>query len=543
MTVGEFLRNRLVDEGIGHIFGIPGDYVLDLYRECWDDPRIDVINNTDENHSGFAADAYARIAGTGCLLVTYSVGASKVINAVQCAFAERSPMVVISGAPGLSERHEGFLLHHMVNTFDSQQKLFAEITCANIAIDDPATAPRLIDAAFRTMRENLRPIYIEIPRDVVKMEIPDAAIAAPAPAADNPTDKEDLAACISEISAWLAFSQRPVILAGVETARCGLSEKLINFAEAHRIPVALALHSKSLINEDHPLFAGIYGGTASNDATIKLVEESDCLLILGDIRTDMALNFQPAKFKKPQVIEATIDQIRVRSHSYPAIRFQDFCNALFQIPGTPRPQPSVPGGFPLPAWNPESGKAITTAVLLSAINHHLSAKLAVIADVGDVMFGASDLHIHSSYAFLSPAYYTSMGSAIPGAVGVAFARPGVLPVVLVGDGAFQMSCTELSTLVRYKKSAIVVVLNNDGYTTERYLLEGDFNDLPMWNYERIVDVIGGGTGWVIRTESDLAAALDTALKCGGVHVLNVHVDRYDVSPGLRRVTEGLSQRI
>jgi indolepyruvate decarboxylase len=257
----------------------------------------------------------------------------------------------------------------------------------------------------------------------------------------------------------------------------------------------------------------------------------------------MALNFQPAKFKKPQVIEATIDQIRVRSHSYPAIRFQDFCNALFQIPGTPRPQPSVPGGFPLPVWNPESGKAITTAVLLSAINHHLSAKLAVIADVGDVMFGASDLHIHSSYAFLSPAYYTSMGSAIPGAVGVAFARPGVLPVVLVGDGAFQMSCTELSTLVRYKKSAIVVVLNNDGYTTERYLLEGDFNDLPMWNYERIVDVIGGGTGWVVRTETDLAAALDTALKCGGIHVLNVHVDRYDVSPGLRRVTEGLSQRI
>ena len=543
MTVGEFLRNRLVDEGIGHIFGIPGDYVLDLYRECWDDPRIDVINNTDENHSGFAADAYARIAGTGCLLVTYSVGASKVINAVQCAFAERSPMVVISGAPGLSERREGFLLHHMVNTFDSQQKLFAEITCANIAIDDPATAPRLIDAAFRAMRENLRPIYIEIPRDVVKMEIPDAALAAPAPAADNPTDKEDLAACISEISAWLAFSQRPVILAGVETARCGLSEKLIKFAEAHRIPIALALHSKSLINEDHPLFAGIYGGTASNDATIKLVEESDCLLILGDIRTDMALNFQPAKFKKPQVIEATIDQIRVRSHSYPAIRFQDFCDALFQIPGTPRPQPSVPSGFPLPVWNPESGKAITTAGLLSAINHHLSAKLAVIADVGDVMFGASDLHIHSSYAFLSPAYYTSMGSAIPGAVGVAFARPDVLPVVLVGDGAFQMSCTELSTLARYKKSAIVVVLNNDGYTTERYLLEGDFNDLPMWNYERIVDVIGGGTGWVVRTETDLAAALDTALKCGGVHVLNVHVDRYDVSPGLRRVTEGLAQRI
>ena len=154
------------------------------------------------------------------------------------------------------------------------------------------------------------------------------------------------------------------------------------------------------------------------------------------------------------------------------------------------------------------------------------------------MFGASDLHSHSSYAFLSPTYYTSLGSAIPEAVEMAFARLDVLPVVLVGDGAFQMSCTELSTLVRYKTSAIVVVLNNDGYTTERFFFERDFNDLPMWNYDRIVDVIGGGTGWDVRTEGDLATALEDALTS-----FVVHVERFDVSPGLRCLTDDLSQRI
>jgi len=140
MLVSRFLIERLENAGIKHVFGVPGDYVLDFYKELWDNEKIEVVNNTDENHSGFAADAYARMNGIGCVVVTYSVGASKVINAVQCAYAERSPLVVISGAPGIGERNEEFLLHHMVGSFNSQKKLFDNITCASVVLDNPATA-------------------------------------------------------------------------------------------------------------------------------------------------------------------------------------------------------------------------------------------------------------------------------------------------------------------------------------------------------------------------------------------------------------------
>ena len=148
-----------------------GDYVLDFYKELWENEKIEVINNTDENHSGFAADAYARVNGIGCVVVTYSVGASKVINAVQCAYAERSPLIVISGAPGMNERNEDFLLHHMVGSFNSQKKLFENITCASVVLDNPSTAGYEIDKALEALKHYKRPIYIELPRDVAKKSI------------------------------------------------------------------------------------------------------------------------------------------------------------------------------------------------------------------------------------------------------------------------------------------------------------------------------------------------------------------------------------
>ena len=109
-NVSDFLIERLENLGVRHVFGIPGDYILDFYSELWENDNIEVINTTDENHAGFAADAYARMNGVGCVCVTYSVGALKVTNAVACAYAERSPLVVISGSPGMKERENDILI-------------------------------------------------------------------------------------------------------------------------------------------------------------------------------------------------------------------------------------------------------------------------------------------------------------------------------------------------------------------------------------------------------------------------------------------------
>ncbi|MGH8248710.1 MAG: thiamine pyrophosphate-dependent enzyme, partial [Gammaproteobacteria bacterium] len=115
---------------------------------------------------------------------------------------------------------------------------------------------------------------------------------------------------------------------------------------------------------------------------------------------------------------------------------------------------------------------------------------------------------------------------------------------LVGDGAFQMTGTELSTCVRHKLSPIVVILNNRGYSTEREIMDGPFNDIHDWRYEKICDLLGGGVGSRIATHGEFVAALDRALADRkALHVLNVLLDPADRSPGMVRLARRLAKRL
>ena len=189
-------------------------------------------------------------------------------------------------------------------------------------------------------------------------------------------------------------------------------------------------------------------------------------------------------------------------------------------------------------------KPVTNRRLFARINQMLDESMAVIADVGDSLFGAVDLHLSRHTQFLSPAYYTSMGFAIPAAIGVQVANPELRPIVLVGDGAFQMTCLELSTAVRNGFNPLVIVLNNKGYTTERFLQEGPFNDILDWKYHRMPDLLGGGWGFEVRTETELDQALTAALaNQDAFSLLNVHLEPTDISPALDRLASRMTQTL
>lgn len=542
MLVSKFLVERLENAGVKHVFGVPGDYVIEFYKELWDSDKIEVINNTDENHSGFAADAYARVNGIGCAVVTYSVGGSKVINATQCAYAEKSPLIIISGAPGLNERNEGFLLHHMVGSFNSQKEMFKNITCASVVLDNPATAGYEIDKAFTALQHYKRPIYIELPRDIAKQSLSYDVYKQGTPSPPK-SDPESLLESVGEVVSWLGSAKKPAILAGVELSRYDFGEKLIRFAERSNIPVACTLLSKSVVAEDHPLFAGVYSGASTNDLTRQIVEESDCLLMFGVMLTDLALCFRPAKFTKRQVVSASIGSLKIRGHSYTDVQFGDFCESLFKLQLAKKDLPVLPAKKTKQVWEPKQGAKIITQRFFQKIDSVLNKQMAVVADIGDTLFGAADLTVHARHCFLSPAFYTSMGSAIPGALAFQTAMPDTRPIVLVGDGAFQMSCTELSTIVNRNLNPIIFILNNDGYTTERYLLDGKWNDIRRWNYHKIVEMLGDGEGRLVNTEDELDVAVREALASKKMFIINVKVDRKDISPGLKRLTEILAKRI
>lgn len=541
-TVSKFLIERLENIGVQHVFGTPGDYCLHFIDNLTHSEKIKFINNTDESNAGFAADAYARIHGVGCVCVTYNVGALKLCNAVAGAYAEKSPLIVISGSPGIKERNEDFLLHHVVKSFDNQFKIFKNITCHSVVLDDATTAGWKIDYALQLLKHHKQPIYIELPRDIADQPIKYDVYRQGTPV-EAESDAENLTESLLEVSEWIKSAKKPVIMAGVQIARFGLGSQLVRFAERHNIPMVTTLLSKSTINEHHPLFAGVYCGKLTTQESLRqLVDDSDCLLIFGEMLTDMMLGFESPKFTKRQTVFCSTDGLKVRNHTYTQVEFVDFCEKLFKSDIGKKPMPELPIKKIIEKFVPVDNLKLTTARFFEKINSILTDKMAIVADIGECLFGAAELTV-SHHNFISPAFYCSMGPAIPGALGVQLAKPTIRPIVLVGDGAFQMSMTELSTILQYKLNPIVFVLNNKGYTTERFLLDGPFNDIRNWEYHKVTEMLGDGQGAKVETEDQLEEVVNAALKCTTLFVVNVCVDKEDISPGLRRLVENLSKRV
>jgi indolepyruvate decarboxylase len=541
-TVSEFLIERLENIGVKHIFGVPGDYCLKFIDQIYHKDKIKFVNTTDENHAGFAADAYARVHGVGCVCATYNVGALKLCNSIAGAYAEKSPVILISGSPGIKERNEDFLLHHVVKSFDNQFKIFQHLTCYSAILDDATKAGWQIDNAIQHLMRHKQPIYIELPRDVAEQPIKYDVYRQGTPHKIL-SDEESLNDALEEISTWIKESKNPVIMAGVQITRFGLGGQLVRFAERHNIPMVTTLLGKSTIDEHHPLFAGVYCGIQTNRPEIqKLVDESDCLMIFGEILTDMMLGFQSPKFTKRQTIFSSSEGLKVKNHVYSGIEFIDFCDRFFKLDLGKKDHPEIPEKISVSEFIPQSDTKLKVSRFFEKVNGILTDEMVVVADIGECSFGASELVV-SHHNFISPAFYCSMGPAIPGALGVQLAKPNVRPIVLVGDGAFQMSVAELSTILDHKLNPIIFVLNNKGYTTERFLLDGPFNNIRNWNYERVVDLLNGGSGSQVETEEQLEEIVKIALASKDLFVINVIVESDDISSGLRRLVENLGKRI
>jgi len=527
--------------GVNDVFGIPGDFVLGFYGMLERSP-IRVVGTCNELNAGYAADAYARLNGIGAVCVTYSVGGLSLINAIAGAYAEKSPVIVISGAPGVMERQQNLLLHHRVGAFSTQREIFERITVAATCLDDSLTAFREIDRCLSAAVAHKRPVYIELPRDRVATVPSHSSIETIQPVESNAAA---LYEALQEAGERLRRARQPAILAGIEIHRFGLRKQVVAFAERHQIPICSTLLSKSVVSELHPLYLGVYEGAMGRDGVRRYVEDSDCLILLGAFLTDVDLGIYTAKLDPNRWIFASSEDLRIRHHHFHEVQFPDFVNGLLRLkldlPA--RKLPEMAHAQPA-TYVPDPGARITNRRLFERINELLDEDTVVVSDVGDSLFGASDLVIHRDSEFVSPAYYASMGFAVPAAIGVQVANRARRPLVLVGDGAFQMTGMELSTAVRLKFNPIVIVLNNKGYTTERFIQEGPFNDLQEWRFHELPVVLGGGVGMEVRTEGDLERALETAVaQRDTVSIVNVHLDPGDMSPALQRLTSSLRKGI
>lgn len=563
-SVGEYLIQALYNHGARHIFGVPGDFVLGFYHMLNQSDKLKIINTCDEQGADFAADAYARVTGFGAVCVTYCVGGFKVVNPIAQAFAEKSPLVVISGAPGINERKKNALLHHKVRNFDTQLEIFKQITVDSILIDDTTTAAHGIDRVLSSVLRYKRPVYIELPRDMVSVPIftseqkqdqkkqlqqqaysssPDETMMG----TESTSDLNSLHEALLEATTMINSAKKPVIIVGIEIHRFELQEKLLQLIDKTKIPFVSTVLSKSVINEDHPFFLGVYEGAMGYKSVREYVESSDCLVLLGALMTDINFAISSTPIDQSRSIYATSEKLSIKDHNFENIFLNDFINGLIEAPLARKDFITMmkAGENNKVQSSAVTGKKITAQRLFELLNLSLTDKTMVIADVGDSLFGALDLKIHGQTEFLSAAYYLSMGFAVPASIGAQLANPLVRPIVIVGDGAFQMTGMEISTIARFNLNPVIVVLNNGGYATERPMLDGPFNDVLRWHYSQIAQLIGRGKGFVIETEEQFEEALSEA---EGKHskelcILDVRLDPFDGSRALNRLTEALAKNV
>ncbi len=539
-TIGQYLLKRLHDAGVKHIFGVPGDYILGFYDLMIKSP-IQHIGTTREDSAAFAADGYARCLGMGALAVTYGVGALSTVNAIAGAYAESSPVIVISGAPGVLEQRDDPLLHHRFGPFTFQREIFERITCATVVLNDPVIAFRQIDHAIAAARRFCKPVYIEIPRDLVMVE----GYPMPAEAMEQfASDEIALSEAIAETTELMAKSVSPMIIAGVELHRRGLQGALVELVERGRLPVVATLSGKSVIAERHPAYLGIYEGAMSSENARYMVEQSDLFLMLGVTLNDVDTGIYTAKLDPHHMIRASLDEVVISAHRYPRVALADFLTALVGSVKTGREGfLSAPVALESSKF-PESNRPMTTARLIERLNKALSPDMIVVCDVGDCLFAAIDLRVHDQSEFLASSFYTSMGFALPAALGAQIARPNHRVLILVGDGAFQMTGTELSTHAYLGLNPIVVVFNNGGYSTERCILEGPFNNISSWRFDRLGEVFGPLNGYDAATEEAFETALINSLNTQTMpSIINVHLSSDDASSAMKRLAEHLKSRV
>jgi Pyruvate decarboxylase and related thiamine pyrophosphate-requiring enzymes len=540
LSIAEYLLQHLHQAGIEHVFGVPGDYVLRFYQRLAQSP-ITPIGTTREDTAAFAADGYARCHGLGALVVTYGVGALNVVNAVAGAHAESSPVVVISGAPGVREQREDPLIHHRFGPFNFQREIFERITCATAVLDDPLIAFRQIDRVLEAARHFSQPVYIELPRDMV--DVPGYPIPAQ-PQQPPASDPEPLREAVQETLEQLQGAVSPVVLAGVEVHRRGLQDALERLVLRARLPVAATLTGKSVVGERQPAYVGVYQGAMGPESTRRRVEEADLLLMLGVTLNDVDFGIYTAQLDPTRLVRASQNEVVIRHHRFSRVSLKDFLEALTEAI---EPRASAwPQQTPLFAASgfPEPGRPMSVARLIGRLDAALAPDMTVVADTGDCLFAGLELHVHERTQFLASAFYTTMGFGVPAALGAQVARPDRRPLILVGDGAFQMTGTELATTARLRLNPILVVFNNRGYSTERFILDGPFNDISDWRFDRLGEVFGPLHGYDAPTEDAFEAAWQAAVQVADApSIINVHLKPDDASPAMRRLAAHLGARV
>ena len=508
MTIGDFLLRRMAEAGIGHMFGVPGDYNLELLQQMHDSGVMKWVGNCNELNASYAADGYARLNGMGAFVVTNAVGAMSAINGVAGCYAEHVPVIAICGSIPLRSIDRGQGMHHTMadGTWDRFLAAFAQVTVAQTRLT-PYNAAIEVDRLILTAWRQKLPVYIELPSDIacLEIEVPTDPLVLEQP----PSDPERLRSCVSAIAQHLSDAKSAAILVDLDVDRFGVASEVLELAEKMRLPVAACSTAKAVIDETSPYFVGTYNGKASAPETIAAVENSECLLTIGYRPIEVTTGDFSARLPT--------DTIRLRSHSadvgienFQAVTLKEVLrgviDAVSPVADRAIRRPSMPS---LPET--DGSAKLTQMAYWKAVQEYVKPGDVLLVDNGTsyALFG---LELPKGCSFVGSVNWGSIGFSVGALLGTLTAAPERRHLLFVGDGSFQESAQELSTIMRHDHKPVILLINNGGYTIERGYLGRDehYNDIANWAYAELPKVLCPDTtalSFVVKSGDDLQQAM------------------------------------
>ncbi|EAZ9181410.1 indolepyruvate decarboxylase [Salmonella enterica subsp. salamae] len=542
-TVADYLLDRLAGCGIGHLFGVPGDYNLQFLDHVIDHPTLRWVGCANELNAAYAADGYARMSGAGALLTTFGVGELSAINGIAGSYAEYVPVLHIVGAPCSAAQQRGELMHHTLGDGDFRHfyRMSQAISAASVILDEQ-NACFEIDRVLGEMLAARRPGYIMLPADVAKKKAIPPTEALTLPAHETQSGVET--AFRYHARQCLMNSRRIALLADFLAGRFGLRPLLQRWMAETPIAHATLLMGKGLFDEQHPNFVGTYSAGASSKEVRQAIEDADRVICVGTRFVDtLTAGFtQQLPAERTLEIQPYASRIGETWFNLPMAQAVSTLRELcLECAFAPPPTRSV--GQPVRIDKGE----LTQENFWQTLQQYLKPGDILLVDQGTAAFGAAALSLPDGAEVVVQPLWGSIGYSLPAAFGAQTACPDRRVILIIGDGAAQLTVQEMGSMLRDGQAPVILLLNNDGYTVERAIhgAAQRYNDIASWNWTQIPQALNAAQQaecWRVTQAIQLAEVLERLARPQRLSFIEVMLPKADLPELLRTVTRALEAR-
>ncbi|KAK6525392.1 Pyruvate decarboxylase 1 [Orbilia ellipsospora] len=560
-TIVQYLFKRLHQLGIRSVHGVPGDYnlvALDNLQEA----GLEWVGNCNELNAGYAADGYARIKGISALITTFGVGELSALAAVAGSYSERVPVVHIVGVPSTISQKQGALLHHTLGNGDFSvfANMSRSISQVVVHLTDPTIAAREIDRVLRACYVSTHPVYIALPTDMALQKIPSKGLETPINLSMPPNDPSIEADVLDSITEIIYSANNAAILVDACAIRHRVIDEVHDLINKSQLPAFATPMSKGAIDETNIRFGGIYIGDVSRPDVKKAVESADLIISIGALKSDFNSGGFTYHTNTKHTIEFQVDHIKIGYATYPGIGMKSVLQKLLgsldfhRIRHTESAKSKPPRLVNQEAEN-SGGQEITHSWFWPHVGNWLQEKDVIITETGTANFGILETRFPKDVTAISQVLWGSIGYSVGACQGAALALKETdrsrRVILFTGDGAFQMTGNEVSTMIRHGLKPIIVVINNDGYTIER-MIHGEgavYNDIQPWKHTKILEMFGAKEGeymsYAVKTRKEVDELFQKGnefSKAERIQLVELFMPRLD-APRALKITGKMSEKL